>query len=116
MTKLNTFKLGNTSCANVFVLVFGKLFGAAAKMTNRNVLGKNYLVILNVYFYWICVGDAKLFAQLLWNYNSAKLINISDYSGGFHFTTNLSLRKTSNFGNFNCNIILPQKAVDVKFF
>jgi hypothetical protein len=94
MTKLDVFKLGNTVGANVFILVLGKLRRAAAKMANRNILCKNYLVILDVYFYWIGVGYSQLFAQLLGNDNSSKLINVSDYSGGFHFTSNLSLSKT----------------------
>ena len=84
-----------TGVTDLLVLELHYTFLATAEAAGGVILGEDDLVALNVYFNGIGVCDIHFLAHFLGYYNSAELVDVSDYSGRFHcdnsFLFNISI-------------------------
>ena len=82
---LNFSKSLNAGGANLFVLEFGYVINATAKMAGGLIFFKNDFLILYIYFNRVGVFNTEFFSDFLRDNDTAKLVNVSDNASSFHF-------------------------------
>lgn len=97
--------------ANLLVLKDRKLLAAAAEMASGKILFDNDTIALARYFNGVGILYAELLAKLLWYYDAAKLVDVSDNSGVFQNNAPFFCLFTVKF----YHIFLKKSSVFVKF-
>ena len=84
------FDFVNASRANLFILKADKVILASAEQANVLVFFKYNTVPFNIDFNRVRIVYVKLGTDFLRDYNASKLVNVTNYTGRFHFSFHLS--------------------------